>query len=109
MSTGSGGGRWGRQKAASTVEHVVDSDARLFLSLGELQPGDVELTASGKLGFRPTGSTPCVLHANGYKGMLSLLRPLLNMTVATKCGEVTTDPSSRAPTDATMHINTSMG
>jgi hypothetical protein len=60
--------------------HVVDSNASLFLNLGELGPADVEITAGGRLAFKPTGQTPCVLHANGYKGVLHLIWPMLNQS-----------------------------
>ena len=41
-------------------------------------PWDIEVTKQGQLVFKPTGSVPCVLHGNGFKGILQILRPLLN-------------------------------
>jgi len=57
--------------------HVVDVNATLFLHLGSLRPFDVQLRRDGRLAFRRTGEVPCVIHANGYKGVLSLLGPRL--------------------------------
>jgi len=67
------------QVALSSSEpppHAIDQRARLFLNLNDLFPPDLAIVG-GRLAFRPTGEVPCILHANGYKGILHRLAPKL--------------------------------
>lgn len=60
--------------------HAIDKHASLVLSLHSLSPGDVALRG-GRVAFRPTGNVPCILHGNGFHGVLSLLRTQLNSSI----------------------------
>lgn len=66
--------------------HAIDTNATLFLHLDSLRAEDVELRADGRLAFKPTGEAPCVLHANGFKGVLDLLEPRLRRQGAVAWG-----------------------
>jgi hypothetical protein len=60
------------------LSHSVDSDSRLFLNLDKLNLVDLELRGSPpRLAFRKSEHVPCVLHANGYKGILHRVAPLI--------------------------------
>ena len=56
--------------------HVVDANSSLFLNLNELVPSDLVLR-EGRIAFKHSRDTPCVLHSNGHKGILSYLAPHL--------------------------------
>ena len=55
-------------------QHLVDVNSSLFLNLNSLRPSDLALRG-GRIAFRHSGEVPCVLHANGFKGILSKLTP----------------------------------
>uniref|UniRef100_A0A7S2IQF3 Uncharacterized protein n=1 Tax=Haptolina brevifila TaxID=156173 RepID=A0A7S2IQF3_9EUKA len=55
---------------------AIDKRSSLFLNLHDLTEADLAVRG-GRLAFRHTGEVPCVLHANGYKGILHRLAPRL--------------------------------
>ena len=60
------------------LPHALDANGSLFLHLSDLQPGDVTVNAEGRLAFRHSGEVPCVVHSNGFKGVLGLLAQRLH-------------------------------
>ena len=56
----------GKPKLASR-RVAIDENASLFLSTYGLEAGELDLDASSRLRYVPTGRTPCVLHLNGKR------------------------------------------
>jgi hypothetical protein len=59
------------------VDHVVDTQATLFLNVGSaLSSGQLVRSANGLYVHMPTNTTPCVLHFNGHHAAKVRLREL---------------------------------
>lgn len=58
--------------ATGLVPHILDSDASMFLSMYGVVTDQLATTTDGRLAYRPTGTTPCVLHFNGLKALLNV-------------------------------------